>query len=276
VLKRNIEIQQSALEVVKLEKQAARVTQLAVARFEAEVLRSQSRQFEVEQQRVEAENRINFLLGRYPQAVARDAQVFKGPLPNVTQAGIPAQLLENRPDIRAAELQLEAAKLDVKAAKAAFYPSLSIEAGVGYESFNVKHLVATPASLLYNLAGNLTAPLLNRKAIKAQYLSANARQLQAVFTYERTLLLAFTEVVNKLAMLKNLQQSYELRAKQVATLTQSIEISNVLFQSARADYVEVLLTRRDSLEAEMELIETKNQQMRAMVEIYQALGGGWR
>jgi outer membrane protein TolC len=129
---------------------------------------------------------------------------------------------------------------------------------------------------LYNLAGNLTAPLLNRKAIKAQYFSANARQLQAVFNYERTLLRAFTEVVNKLAMIKNLQKSFELQSQQVEILTQSIEVSNILFQSARADYMEVLLTRRDSLEAQMELIETKNRQMHAMVDIYQALGGGWK
>ncbi len=276
VLSRNIAIQQSALEIVKLEKQAARVTQLAVQRFEAEVLKNQSRQFELEQQRVEAENRINFLLGRFPQPVARDSQAFKGPLPSAARAGIPAKLLEERPDVRAAELALVAARLDVKSAKAAFYPALSIEAGVGYESFNIQHLVATPASLLYNLAGNLTAPLLNRKAIKAQYFSANARQLQAVFNYERTVLQAFTEVVNKLAMIHNLEQSYGLQARQVATLTQAIEVSNVLFQSARADYMEVLLTRRDSLDAEMELIETKSRQMRAMVDVYQALGGGWR
>jgi outer membrane protein TolC len=189
---------------------------------------------------------------------------------------VPARLLDNRPDIRAAELELEASKLDVASAKAAFYPSLSLEAGIGYETFNIKHLVATPQSLLYNLAGNLVAPLLNRNAIKAQYLSANARQLQAVFNYERTVLNAFTEVVNELAMIKNLQQSYDLQSQQVERLIQSIDISNVLFQSARADYMEVLLTRRDSLDAEMELIETKNRQMQAMVSVYQALGGGWR
>ena len=216
------------------------------------------------------------MLGRYPQPVARNAKSFQSPPPNLIRAGIPAQLLDNRPDVRAAELELAAAKLDVKSARAAFYPSLSIDAGVGYEAFNIKHLVTTPESLLYNLAGNLTAPLLNRRAIKAQYYSANARQLQAVFNYERTLLQAFTEVVNELAMIQNLQQSYELRSRQVDILTQSIEVSNVLFQSARADYMEVLLTRRDSLEAEMELIETKNRQMQAMVNIYQALGGGWK
>lgn len=276
VLSRNIEIQQSALTIVKLEKEAARVTQLAVQRFEAELLKNRSRQYDLEQQRVEAENRINFLLGRYPQRVRRDARRFKEPLPDLVQVGIPAQLLDNRPDIKQAELGLEAAKLDVKSARAAFYPALSIEAEVGYQAFNMKHLLTTPESMLYNLAGNLTAPLLNRRAIKAQYYSANARQLQAVFSYERTLLQAFTEVVNEQATIKNLAKSYELQSQQVALLTQSIEISNVLFQSARADYMEVLLTRRDSLDAEMELIETKNRQRQALVAIYQALGGGWR
>jgi len=276
VLRRNIAIQQNALEMVKLEKQAARVTQLAVSRFEAEVLKNQSHQYELEQRRIETENQINFLLGRFPQSVARNSQSFKDALPNVVQTGIPAQLLENRPDVKQAELELEAAKLDVKSAKATFYPALSIDAGVGYEAFNLKHLVATPESLLYSLAGNLVAPLLNRKAIKAQYYSANARQLQAVFNYERTLLRAFTELVNKMAMIKNLQQSFDLQSQQVGLLTQAIDVSNVLFQSARADYMEVLLTRRDSLDAEMELIETKNRQRRAMVDIYQALGGGWR
>jgi len=171
---------------------------------------------------------------------------------------------------------MKAAQLDVKVAKAGFYPALSIEAGVGYESFNIKHLVATPESLLYNLAGNLTAPLLNRNVIAAEYRSANARQLQAVFNYERTLLQAFTDVANQLAKIKNLEQSFQLRSQQVAQLTSAIEVSSTLFQSARADYMEVLLTRRDALDAQMELIETKKQQLQAMVTVYQALGGGWQ
>jgi len=276
VLHTNIGIQQDALEIVKLQKEAARVTQLAVSRFEAEVLKNKSRQFEFEQQRIEAENRINFLLGRFPQSVKRNMQSFQTPLPSFISSGVPSQLLENRPDVRAAQLALEAAKLDVKSAKANFYPSLSIEANVGYEAFNIKHLVTTPESLLYNVAGNLAAPLLNRRAIKAMYFQANARQLQAVFSYERTLLQAYTEVVNNLAMIQNLQKSYELRSQQVDALIQSVDISNVLFQSARADYMEVLLTRRDSLDAQMELIATKNEQKQAMVNVYQALGGGWR
>jgi len=276
VLQRNIGIQTAALEIVKLEKEAARVTELAVQRFEAEVLKNKSRIYVLEQQRVEAENRINFLVGRFPQPVARNSKDFEAPLPSLIQAGIPTDLLENRPDVRQAELQLAAAKLDVKSAKAQFYPALTIDAALGYESFNPAHLIDTPESLLYQLAGNLTAPLLNRNAIKAQYRSANARQLQAVLDYERTLLQAFTDVANQLAMMANLKEAYDLQARQVTILGEAIEVSNVLFQSARADYMEVLLTRRDALDAQMEVIETKKRQLQATVNIYQALGGGWR
>jgi len=275
VLKRNIEILEDALEIVKLEKQAARVTELAVQRFEAEVLKNKSRLYGLEQEKVQLENRINFLVGRYPQTVSRNPQKLKDALPNVA-SGLPSDLLENRPDIRQAELELTASKLDVKAAKAEFYPSLSIDAGVGFRSFNITHLLLAPDSLIYNLAGNLTAPLLNRKAIEAQYRSANARQLQAVFNYERTLLQAFTDVANQLAMVENLQKAYELQSQQVEALVRASETSTVLFQSARADYMEVLLTRRDSLDAEMELIETRKRQWLAVVDLYQALGGGWR
>ncbi len=130
--------------------------------------------------------------------------------------------------------------------------------------------------MLYSLAGNLMQPLINRNAIKASYYSANARQIQAVYDYERTILTAYIEVANQLSNISNLEKSYDLRAQQVQTLTQSIDISTRLFKSARADYMEVLLTQRDALESKFELIETKKQQMNAVVNMYQALGGGWR
>lgn len=276
ILQRNIGIQTSALEVVKVQKEAARVTELAVQRFEAEVLKNRARLFDLEQERVQVENRINFLVGRTPRPVARDAKAFDEPLPKVIEAGLPSALLENRPDVKQAQLELEAARLDVSVARANFFPALSIEAAVGYQSFNLAHLVATPQSLFYNLAGNLTAPLLNRAAIEAQYRTANARQLQAVLLYERTVLQAVTDVLNQLARFENLHQSYALGEQQVARLNESVEVSGVLFQSARADYMEVLLTRRDSLDAQLELLETKKRMLLSMVGLYQALGGGWR
>lgn len=276
VLKRNIAIQTDALEVVRLEKQAAKVTQLAVQRFEAEVLKNKSRLFDLEQERVQAENRINFLVGRYPQPVKRDPTELNQALPDTLATGVPADLLENRLDIRRAELELEASKMDVASARAAFFPKISIDAELGYQSFNIAHLLATPESLLYNLAGNLMAPLINRAGIEAQYRTANARQIQAVYNYERTLLQAVTDVTNQLATYQNLHKGFDLQTQQVEVLAQSVEVSNTLFQNARADYMEVLLTRRDSLDAQLELIETRKRLLLSMVNLYQALGGGWR
>jgi NodT family efflux transporter outer membrane factor (OMF) lipoprotein len=275
ILLKNIEIQQNALEIVKLEKTAAKVTELAVRRFEAEVLKNQSRIFHIKQSITETENRINFLVGRFPQHIERNSQAFSDLVPETIYSGIPSQLLQNRPDIRQAELDLAASKLDVKVAKANFYPQVDISAAIGYEAFNASYLISKPESMLYSAAGGLMAPLVNRNAIKAMYYNANAKQIQTVYNYERTILNAYIEVANQLSNITNMKNSYDLRAQQVKALTESIEISTRLFKSARADYMEVLLTQRDALESKFELVETKKQQMNAMVNIYQALGGGW-
>lgn len=276
IVGRNIKIQEDALDVVRVQKEAAKVTQLAVQRFEAEVFKNRARLFDLQQQRVAVENRINFLVGRPPQPVARDPAALSAAIPMVLNTGMPADLLDNRPDVRRATLELEAAKLDVGVARANFYPALSIDTELGYKAFNLLHLINTPESLVYNLAGNLAAPILNRPAIEAEYKAANARQIGAVLVYERTVLQAFTDVVNQLVRFENLQHSAELSAKQVDILQSSIEVSNVLFSSARADYMEVLLTRREALEAELELVETRQRVWSSTVDLYQALGGGWK
>ncbi|NOT75739.1 MAG: TolC family protein [Cyclobacteriaceae bacterium] len=275
ILKNNIEIQQNALEIVRLQKSAAKVTELAVRRFEAEVLKNQSRQYHIQQEIIETENRINFLVGRFPQPIARNSQSFIELKPDSIQAGIPSQLLQNRTDIRQAELALAAAKLDVKVAKAYFYPSLNIRGAIGLDAFKLDYLATKPESMFYAIGAGLTGPLVNRNAIKATYYSANARQIQAVYNYERTILRAYLEVSNQLSNITNMEKSLDLRLKQVQTLTESIDISTRLFRSARADYMEVLLTQRDALESKFELVETKKQRMNAMVNIYRALGGGW-
>lgn len=276
IVKKNIEIQTNAFEIVKLQKEAARVNELAVRRFEAQVLNTKAMQYTIQQKITETENHINYLLGRFPQPIARTDNGFIDLVPAVVQAGIPSQLLANRPDIRKAEQELAAAKLDVKVARARFYPSVGISASVGYNAFNPTYFFKSPESMLYSLAGDLAAPLINRNAIKATYYSANAKQIQAVYNYERTILNAYVEVMNQLAKINNMQQNYDLKAKQVVALTKSVDISNDLFKSARADYMEVLLTQRDALEAKFELIETQKQKLNATVNIYQALGGGWR
>lgn len=276
IVKQNISLQKSALDIVKAQKDAARATELAVKKFEAEVLKSQSLEFDILQKIREAENKINFLLGRYPQTIVRDQSSFMSALPPSVNAGIPSQLLANRPDIKQAELDLTAAKLDVKVARAEFYPSFEISAAFGLQAFKPSYLVKLPESVLYSLAGDLAAPLINRNALKAEFATANAKQLQAMYNYERTILNAYLEVSNQLSNISNLEKSYDLKSKQVTALTSSIDISADLFRNARADYLEVLMTQRDALEAKLELIETKKQQLGAVVDVYRSLGGGWK
>lgn len=276
IIRQNIALQKNALDIVKVQKEAARATELAVQKFQAEVLKSQSLEYDVLQRIKETENRINFLLARYPREIPRDKGDFQTALPAAVRTGIPSQLLANRPDIRRAEQELAAAKLDVKVARTEFYPSFSISAALGLQAFKPSYLVKLPQSMLYSLAGDLAAPLINRNAIKAEFANANARQVQAMYNYERTILNAYLEVTTQLARIGNLEKSYALKTKQVEALNRSIDVSNDLFRSARADYLEVLMTQRDALEARLELIETRKDQLNAVVHMYRDLGGGWQ
>jgi len=275
-LEQNIAIQQNGLEIVKQLQFYARTNALAVKRYEAEVSKNQSRRYEVKQQITVVENRINFLLGRTPQPIRRASADFMAITPKVLSAGIPSQLLQNRPDIRKAEYELSAAALNIKVAKANFYPSFGIKAGVGFEAFALKYLINTPESLAATIAGEMVAPLVNRNAIIADYKNANAKQIQAAYEYEQSIVKAYTEVANQLSNIDNLGKNYQLKRKQVDFLVQSIDVSTQLFKSARADYLDVLLTQRDALEAKKELIETKQKQIIAMVDLYKSLGGGWQ
>lgn len=271
-----IEVLNKVKNMVVLQREAGRTTSLGVKRFEAEVAKNVARRYELKQKIAVTENHLNLLLGRFPQPIPRQSGNFL--LINMTETNpsVPVKLLDNRTDIRQASLALEARKLDVEVARARFYPSLTIDGTVGYEAFNGSHFEGTPVSLAYGLAAGLTMPLFNRKAIQASYLSANNLQIQAVYNYEYTLVKAFTEVSNQIIKLKNLRSKFEMKEKQVAALKDSVQISNVLFKAGRIDYIEVLLTQRDFLEAQIDLFEVKETQLEAAIGLYKAVGGGWR
>lgn len=273
-LDRTIALQEQSLEVAKAKKEAARDTELAVQRFLAEVRKNQSEKLVFKQEIIETENKINFLLGRFPQPVPRPSENFIDLNLHPLSLGVPAQLLLHRPDIRQAELELAAAGLDVSVARANFYPKLILTGGVGWNAFNPKYLFMTPDSLIYNVAGDLVAPLINKTAIRADYMNANAMQLQALYHYQRTVLNAFTEVINRISKVDNYSKSIEIKKQQLAALEASVDVATNLFQNARAEYIDVLFAQRDLRDARMVLIDTKNQQLSAIVNTYQALGGG--
>jgi NodT family efflux transporter outer membrane factor (OMF) lipoprotein len=282
-LDRIIQFQEESLAMARAKKAAARGTELAVQRFLAEVRKNQSQKLIVKQEIIEVENRINFLVGRYPKPVERASGNFIDLQLHALSVGLPVQLLQYRPDIRRAERELAAAGLDVKVARARFFPRLDLTgptgplgpySPIGFQAFNPKYLFWTPESVLVNFAGDLTVPLINKRAIRADYLTANARQLQSVYNYQRVILNAFTEVVNRMSRVQNYSQSIEIKKQQVQSLEASVKAATDLFLAARAEYIEVLFAQRDLLEARSVLIETKQQQLAAVVNVYQALGGG--
>jgi multidrug efflux system outer membrane protein len=278
-LNQTIELQQQSLDASEAFRKAGRGTELAVQRFLAEVRKNESQRQIIRQRIIEVENRINFLVGRFPQPVDRASWDFISLDSRVLSVGIPAQLLQNRRDIRAAERELAASGLDVAVARARFFPTLDITAGIGFEAFNPKYLL-DPGALIANTAGQLVAPFINKAAIRADYLSANARQLEAIYNYQRTVLNAYTEVINSLTKVQNYRESVGIKQEQVKALEESVTVARELFnrpikaEFARVEYLDVVLATRDLLDARTVLIETKQQQLSAIVSTYQALGGG--
>ncbi len=276
IIQQYIKLQQKAVEIAKIQKEASATTELAVKKFEAELAKSKAAEYSIRQDITEKENQINALLGRYPQPIVRTKESFMTMIPQTVYTGIPSQLLANRPDIKQAEYELKSAKLDVEAARKEFYPSLEISAVLGLEAFKPSYLVKMPESIAYNVAGELAGPLINKSAIKANFQTADARQIQALYEYDKTILGAYLDIANLMAKVKNIDQYYQLKSQETKSLEQSIDIANQLFKNSRADYLEVLLNQRDALDAKMELIEAKQKQLTTVVDIYKGLGGGWK
>ena len=273
ILDQVITLQEKSLATAEKLREGGRVSDLPVQRFRAEVRKNQSEKFIVAQEIIETENRINFLRGGFPQPVERPSGSFIDLSFHALSVGVPAQLLQFRPDIRQAERELAATGLDVQVARARFLPRLDITASVGFEAFSPRYLF-NPDAFIGNLVGSLVTPVVNRTAIQADYGTANARQLQAVYDYQRTILNAFAEVVNNFSRAENYRRSVEIKKQQLTSLETSVDVATRLFQADRADYVDVLFSQRDLLDARTVIVQTKQQQLSALVNAYRALGGG--
>ena len=188
--------------------------------------------------------------------------------------GIPSELLTNRPDIRQAEHELASAKWSVDAARKEFLPSLNISASIGLDAFNPTYLTKLPKSLAFSVLGGLTGPLINKKAIQANFQSADAQQIEALYEYDKTLLTAYSEVCTLMSKIDNLDKYYQLKEEESQKLDKSINIARMLYMNSRCTYLDVLMDERDALDAKMDLLDAKAQQLSSVVDIYRSLGGG--
>jgi multidrug efflux system outer membrane protein len=276
LVRTSIELQQKELEIVKIQKETGVVTSLAVKQFEAQLYNTQNTAYNILQNIVETENKLNLLLGRFPQHLNVDAEASTQKIPLIIESGIPSQLLNNRPDIKQAELELQASNFDVKAARAEFYPSFNIGANLGFSAFKPSYLLRTPESMMYSLVNDITGPVVNKSAIKAAFNTANAQQIEALYNYQKTIINGYIDVRNQLSNFENLNKAYSFKNNETSTLKEAVEISTDLFKYGKANYLEVLTTQKDALNAQLELIDFKKQQLQSLANVYKALGGGWQ
>ena len=274
-LERNARFQAEGLRLTRVQKQAGRVTELAVQQFAAQALRTQSLAYETRQRITETETELNQLLGRYPQPIRRGRPLASQPLPASLVAGLPATALLRRPDVRQAELELQANRADVAAARAAFLPSLTLTPYVGLNAFRPS-LLLDPASVVYGAVGGLAGPVLNRAQVRADYRQAVASSAESYYRYQQALQAGFREVVVGLRGLENYRAAADLRAREVAQLRSAVATSNELFIAGYASYLEIITAQRSVLEAELSLADARQAQLLQSVNLYRALGGGWR
>ena len=274
IIEKNIQLQERALEVVSAQKEAGRATELAVKQFTAQLIHTRVLDVDIRQRIFATESTINFLLGRFNQPVERNQPILSQSLPKEINSGIPAQMLRHRPDILQAELQMQAARFNVLAARGAFLPSLNITAALGLQSFDISKWL-NPASLTYGLFGGLTAPLFSRNQLKAEFQRANAEQREALYAYQKAVLLGYQEVVTNLNQINALQTSSQLKQQEVTVLNEGVATSNDLYIAGMASYLEVITAQKNVLEAELQLTETRKAQFFTMINLYRALGGGW-
>ncbi|RFS19753.1 TolC family protein [Chitinophaga silvatica] len=273
IIERNIQLQEAALATVRIQKEAGRATELAVQQFNAQLLSTKALAYGVKQEVALLENQLNVILGRFPQPVSRTSFKDLGAIPELTSKGIPVQLLLNRPDIHQAELELSATKADVKAARASFFPALSITPYAGFNAFKAGLLFQSPASIAWGVAGNLVAPVFNQKQLKAQYNITNANAYTAFYNYQQSIINGYQEVATAVNKLENQQQTYLLKSEEVRILQEAISTANILFTTGYANYLEIITAQKSALEAELALVTTKRGTYQGLVSLYRALGG---
>lgn len=255
------------------------VGELDLHQAESEAASAQATLLVTQQNRSNAESALALLVGRSPASIA--SPVLERGLPldalasrAVIPAGLPSDVLTRRPDIVSAEQNLIAANADIAQARTAYFPRLSLTASVGLQSKDLSDLFE-PASLFWNLLGNLTQPIFRAGAIDATVAATNARQQQAVAQYTQTVQSAFRDVHDALNNLSAGRNIAATSAQRIEALRQTLRLAELRYKNGYSSYLEVLNAQRDLAQAESGLVDTQRSQMAAVVSLYKAVGGGW-
>lgn len=274
IINETIAVRERNLETTRALKTAGTLTEVAVQQSEALVFNAKSLLIDIDTQIQLLENTMSLLMGEPSHTIERSTLEGQS-LPIDIKLGYPAQLLANRPDVMRAEYNLINAFELTNSAKAQFYPTLRLTGSGGVQSVDIDHLFSVN-SLFANVVAGLAQPILNRRAIRTNYDVSLANQETAYLNFRKAVLTAGKEVSDAIRVFSVQDSFIELKQKELNAYKNSVEYSQELVNYGMANYLEVLNASVNSLNAELNITNAEYSKMRAAVELYQALGGGWK
>jgi NodT family efflux transporter outer membrane factor (OMF) lipoprotein len=276
IAQKNVALNDSTLRIIKLQYDAGQVTSLAVQQAQAQQMAAAQLIPQFEQDITLQENALQLLTGQLPGRIGRNAGLNDISFAENLSAGVPSDMVGRRPDVRSQELALTIANAKVGITKAQMYPSLTITAEGGVNSFKASNWFNVPASLFATAAGGVFQPLLDHKELKTQYEVAKVEREKTVIQFRQSVLVAVGEVSDALVKIEKLKEQRTIAENRVKTLEQATSNSNLLFKNGLANYLEVITAQGNVLQGELELASVKRSELSAVSELYKALGGGWK
>lgn len=274
ITQQTIATRETSVETIKALKEAGQVTQVAVDQNIAQYNNTLALKVDIETAIFKTENVLSIHFGKAPQHIERGTLETQNIDINM-KLGIPAALLSNRPDIMATEYGLIESFQLTNVARSNFYPSLTISASGGFQSIELDQWLNVN-SLFATLVGGLTQPIFNQRKIRTQYEVAKVQQEQALLNFKQSLLVAGNEVSNALYDYHAEAEKYTYRQKEVEALRKAESNSEELLKNGYANYLDLLIARQAVLNSELNVIDSKLQQLLTVVNLYETLGGGWR
>ena len=254
-------------------KRAGKTNEAAVLQAKANKLGVEANILTLEKEVLAIENSLCALVGVVPMQITRSTLADQE-LPQSLSAGVPAELLSRRPDVRQAELALAQAFYSVNSARASFYPNVTLSGALGWTTGN-GNIVLDPGSLIANLLAGLTQPVFGRGVNKARLQAAQSQYAQAGYLFRQTLLDAGVEVNNALTLWQTAKKRVELGKKQIVTLQAAVWNTQLLMKHGNADYLEVLTAQKNLLQAELTEASDRLDEIKSVINLYRALGGGY-
>jgi len=278
ITRNTVAAQDASVKLTKLRVDHGVATKLDVLQAQQTLDTANAQIPDLERQIAQEENAISILLGNYPQAVPRGLPLVEQPLPPEVPPGLPSTLVERRPDIRQAEQVLVAANAEIGVAKAQFFPQISLTGSGGGAFGRSSAFSSLMGSQLgiWSYGAQVSQPIFTGGALRGNLRAVESQHQQALIAYRQAIQQAFGDVSDALI---GYQKFHEVRLRQedtVADLQESVRLSNMRYKGGTTTYLEVLDGQRSLFSAELTLAQARGTEYQSLVQLYRALGGGWK